>query len=151
VIYYVDVYGRIATVDLTAERITDVFEISIDAIADIDLRAAGHIVEAELPTSAIKSIADAEWGLCVMLPQGTATFDENALAAIVETAAPDTISVIVEDAKPQLNARQQQTVGDHPVCDISVMKLVHGVEKRMYARPRVKWSQQLILLSRLQY
>ncbi|MDR2770459.1 MAG: S-layer homology domain-containing protein, partial [Clostridiales Family XIII bacterium] len=76
--------------------------------------------EISIPSDAIKKLADSDLSVEVKLPQGSVTFDKAALAAVGASAANSPVSVRIEDAKAQLNAPQQSTVGSRPVYDISV-------------------------------
>jgi hypothetical protein len=81
-----------------------------------------EVTQVYVPITIIEKLAGTETTVEIKLTQGSVTLDQTALEAVAESAAGDTITVIVEEVKAQLNARQQAAVGDRPVYDISIKR-----------------------------
>ena len=91
-------------------------EVKLDIKAD----SSANFVETTIPTSSVKEIVKAgNTLLTVVTPVGNITFEQNALSAILETAAGRDITISVGKAdKAKLSATQQHAVADRPVFEL---------------------------------
>ena len=101
------------------ENVTDRLAGSSDELVTLDASDVDDATELVIPAEAAEKLADAEKSLEVILPEGSVTLDETALAAAVRENEP--LHIIVEDASDDLNERQKAVVGDRPVVDIRIV------------------------------
>jgi hypothetical protein len=117
--------------ELPAEKVDELIEKAVEDKVEINVTAIEGATSAEIPTQALQEIADADLGLEIILPGGTASLDPEAAADILEKAEGDTLEIIVEEipevSNKELNSEQLATlaVGD-TVYDISIIS--NGVE-----------------------
>jgi hypothetical protein len=89
--------------------------------ASIDLSAAANAVSASLPKTAVEKLAGAALAVEIKLPQGSVTLSAEAAKSAAAQAAGGNISFEMKPALfSALNARQQATVANAPVYDISI-------------------------------
>ncbi|MDR2089998.1 MAG: S-layer homology domain-containing protein, partial [Clostridiales Family XIII bacterium] len=91
-----------------------------DGIATINVSQVDGAKEVAVPAIVFAALTDNGVGAEVELPLGTLIIDSDALASVSDQVGGETVSIIVEDAKPALNVRQQGKVGDRPVYDVSI-------------------------------
>jgi subtilisin family serine protease len=123
--------GGTVSVSLPDSKVTEIIGKS-DGVAEIDLSAASNATSATLPKAALTKLADAELAVEIMLPYGSVTLDAGATASVASQSQDGSVSVALKPvAASSLNERQQNTVGDAPVYDISVSsgnKLITGFD-----------------------
>jgi subtilisin family serine protease len=112
--------GGTVSVSLPDSKVTEIIGKS-DGVAAIDLSAASNATTATLPKAALTKLADAELAVEIILPHGSVTLDAEAAASIASQSRDSSVSVALKPvAASSLNERQQNSVGDAPVYDISV-------------------------------
>ena len=76
-----------------------------------------EVVKVELPVQALENVAKEEANLTVVMPSVTVTVDTDALKAVTEQAAGNTVTLVVEQVKEEtLTEKQQEAVKQYDVA-----------------------------------
>lgn len=76
-----------------------------------------EVVKVELPVQALENVAKEEANLTVVMPSVTVTVDTDALNAVTEQAAGNTVTLVVEQVKEEtLTEKQQEAVKKYDVA-----------------------------------
>ena len=76
-----------------------------------------EVVKVELPVQALETVAKEEANLTVVMPSVTVTVDTDALKAVTEQAAGNTVTLVVEQIKEEtLTEKQQEAVKNYDVA-----------------------------------
>lgn len=76
-----------------------------------------EVVKVELPVQALETVAKEEANLTVVMPSVTVTVDTDALKAVTEQAAGNTVTLVVEQVKEEtLTEKQQEAVKNYDVA-----------------------------------
>lgn len=76
-----------------------------------------EVVKVELPVQALENVAKEEANLTVVMPSVTVTVDTDALKAVTEQAAGNTVTLVVEQVKEEtLTEKQQEVVKNYDVA-----------------------------------
>ena len=76
-----------------------------------------EVVKVELPVQALENVAKEEANLTVVMPSVTVTVDTDALKAVTEQAAGNTVTLVVEQVKEEtLTEKQQEAVKKYDVA-----------------------------------
>ncbi|HWP79582.1 MAG TPA: S-layer homology domain-containing protein, partial [Candidatus Acidoferrum sp.] len=116
------VSGKTAKLSVTEANLRQIIAGAGAGVVSFDLSALPDVTAASLPAFALEELAKAGLSAKFALPQGSVTFDPDALAAIAQQAGDADVTLSIGAVgKETLNPAQQAAAGDNTVYDLSVM------------------------------